>query len=206
MADAPSGAGIVATLLALGLAPTVGMMLGGGWVAAFAFVAAATIVTMRALGRHRRALREPDPLGAQLTAGQAIGMLSAMRGLPLAPSALGRVEVLTQLAERDPAAAHAGVVALLAEAPRNVAALVLCARLAFALQHDDAPQRWAEALRIALDTGLNRVAAMAFVAHREHREALRLGAGHAAALANALGANGHAADATWCRAYLGHRA
>jgi hypothetical protein len=80
-----------------------------------------------------------------------------------------------------------------------VPALVLCARLAFELAHGDAVARWTAALRAALDTGLNRVAASTFVAHREHRDALDLTAAHRTALAHALLANGHAEDARWAR-------
>jgi hypothetical protein len=128
-----------------------------------------------------------------------IARRSALRGQPLASSLHGKVEELAKLAETDPVTAHARVCALLDETPRNVPALVLCARLAFELRHGDAIGRWAAALRTALDTGLNRVAASTFVAHREHRDALDLNPAHRSALAHALLANGHAEDAAWAR-------
>jgi hypothetical protein len=199
MAEATNPIGLIATVLALGLAPTVGMMLGGGWLAAFLFVATAAVVTMRAMAKHHRALRDPDPTLQQLTPQQAIGMLSALRGQPLAGSVAARVAEIEELAQRDAPAAHARIVALVEEAPRNVAALILCARLAFALRRPDAAARWATALRVALDTGLNRVAATSFVEHRVHRDALQLDPSHVAALARALEANGHREDALWWR-------
>lgn len=197
MADSVNPMGILATLLALGLAPTAGMMLGGGWVAAFAFVATAVIVTMRAFAKHNVAVRDRAPLVGELTPQQAMGMLSALHGQPLATSVLARVEALDELAKTDPSTAYTRVLELVAEAPRNVAALVLCARLAFTLDRSDAVHRWDDALRTALDTGLNRVAATTFVAHRDQREALSLGGAHRRALVRALEANGHTDDAVW---------
>lgn len=199
MAESPNAMGILATVLVLGIAPTAGMMVGGGWAAAFAFVATAAIVTARALSKHSRASTDREAIAGELTATQAIGMLSALRGQPLASSLHGKVEDLAKLAQTDPVTAHARVCELLVESPRNVPALALCARLAFELGHDDAVARWAAALRAALDSGLNRVAASTFVAYREHKAALDLTAAHRTALAHALLANGHTEDATWAR-------
>ena len=199
MAESPNAFGILATLLVLAVAPTFGMMIGGGWTAAFAFVATAAIVTTRALSKHARASVDREAIPGGLTATQAIGMLSALRGQPLASSIHGKVEDLAKLAETDPVTAHARVSELLVEAPRNVPALVLCARLGFELAHGDAPARWAAALRAALDSGLNRVAASTFVAHREHRDALDLTPAHRSALAHALLANAQADDSRWAR-------
>ncbi len=199
MAETSSSTAMIATLLALGLAPTIGMWIGGGWLAALLFAATAAVVTMRALARHNQALRDPDPLTGQLTPQQAIGMLSALRGQPLAASVVARVAEIDTLASTDPDAAYAALTTLLTQAPRHTAALVLCARLAFLLGRADAGGRWETALRVALDTGLNRVAATTFVSHREHREMLALGPTHRAALATALAANGHPDDARWWR-------
>jgi hypothetical protein len=104
---------IVATLLALGIAPTLGMMVGGGWAAAFAFVATAAIVTARAFSKHAKASADREAIGGELTPTQAIGMLSALRGQPLASSIHGKVEDLAKLAETDPVSAHARVCDLL---------------------------------------------------------------------------------------------
>jgi hypothetical protein len=199
MADTANPTSIFATLLAIGVAPVVGMFIGGGWVAAVFFVAAASLVTARAFKKHARSMADRDVLDAALTPTQAIGMLSALRGKPLAGSAHAKVEDLAKLADTDPVTAHARVCEMLVESPRNVPALALCARLAFDLQHTDASARWATALRIAIDQGLNRVAAATFVAHREHRDALELSPSHRNALAHALLANGHADDARWAR-------
>ncbi len=191
-------------VMSIAAAAVVGYVTGGWLLAMLAFVAVSTIVFMRALRRSRAMLQEPElpQLGA-LPPSQAMAVLSALKGKTLQSEALARIEELERIAEHDAARALVATEEMLADAPRNVPALLLRARLQFELEHAGAAASWSRALTLALDSGLNGLAARAFDRHVAHRDRLELDGPHLVALAKALAAHGHDDDAAWCRARRG---
>jgi hypothetical protein len=190
---------ILGVLLALGIAPTLGMSVAGGWGAAIAFVAAATIVVSRALARTQHALREREVPLAGLGGAQALAMMDATRGRAPTDSALARVEALRAMAKHDPERARREFAAAIEAPGNNLAALVAYTDLAFELGWADAHERWAQTIAGALDRGINRLAAITFARHSAHRETLDLDPRYGASLAAALTANGEPDHALWVR-------
>jgi hypothetical protein len=188
-------------VMSIAFAAVGGFMLGGWLLAIFGFVAASSIVIMRALRRNRALLHEPEvPQLSELAPSQAMAVLSALKGRPLQSDALARIEELERIAEHAPERALARTHELLAEQPRNVPLLCMCARLQFELDHDDAAATWSRALGLALDGGLNGLAAREYDRHAGKRERLTLDRAHMLALAKALAARGLDDEAAWCRA------
>jgi hypothetical protein len=188
-------------VMSIAFASVMGFVVGGLFAAAAFFALTSTIVFMRALRRSRAMLREPEvPELSALAPAQAMKVLSALRGEPLHSDALARVEELERLAEQAPERALVQLDELVTENPRSVPALLLRARLQFELEHGDAASSWSRALTLALDGGLNVLAAKAFDRHVAHREQLELDRPHLIALGKALAARGHDDDAAWCRA------
>jgi hypothetical protein len=190
---------ILGVLLALGLAPTLGMSVAGGWGAAIAFVATAAIVVSRALSRTQQALREREVPLAGLGGAQALAMMDATRGRAPTDSTLGRVDALRAVAKHDPERARRELGALTEASGNNLAALVAYSDLAFEHGWPDAHERWAQTIAGALDRGINRLAAITFARHAAHRETLDLDPRYGASLAAALMANGEPDHALWVR-------
>lgn len=191
-------------VMSIALASVGGFMLGGWLVAGLGFVAVSAIVIMRALRRNRALLHEPDvPQLGELAPSQAMAVLSALKGRPLQSDALARIEELEKIAEHAPERALVRAHELLAEQPRNVPVLFMCARLQFELDHADAPATWSRALGLALDGGLNVLAAREFDRHAGKRERLELDRAHLLALGRALAARNLDDEAAWCRARAG---
>lgn len=190
---------VLAMLLALGIAPTVGMMLGGGWGAAFAFLATAGIIVSRTFARTQQALRDREVPLAGLGGAQALAMMDATRGRAPTDSTLGRVDALRAVAKQDPERARRELAALIEAPGNNLVALVAYTDLAFERDWDDAHTRWAQTIAGALDRGINRLAATTFAKHAAHRDALVLDPRHGAPLAAALMANGEPDHAQWIR-------
>lgn len=188
-------------VMSIAVASVGGFVLGGWLLAAVGFVAVASIVITRALRRSRALLHEPEvPQLGELAPSQAMAMLSALKGRPLQSDALAKIEELEQIAKHAPERALARANELLAEQPRSVPLLSLCARLQFELDHPDAATTWSRALGLALDGGLNVLAAREFDRHAGKRERLELDRAHLLALGRALAARGLDDDAAWCRA------
>lgn len=191
-------------VMSIAFASVGGFMLGGWLLAVIGFVGVSSIVIMRALRRNRVLLHEPDvPKLTELAPSQAMAVLSALKGRPLQSDALARIEELERIAEHAPERALARAHELLAEQPRNVPVLLVCARLQFELDHADAAATWSRALGLALDGGLNVLAAREFDRLAGKRERLELDRPHLLALARALAARGLDDDAAWCRARAG---
>lgn len=203
VADAhPLGSWIA--VMSIGFSTVVGYVTGGWLLALALFVLVSSVVFMRALRRNQAMLREPEVPGlSELPPAQAIAVLSALRGPQLQSALLTRIEQIERTAEHDARSGLAELDALLVEHPRSVPALLLRARLQFELESDDAAESWSRALALALDGGLNLLAARAFDRHVAHRERLVLDRRHLEALAKALAAHGHDDDAAWCRARVG---
>lgn len=191
----------IALVLALGVAPALGMAVAGGWGAAFAFVATAWIVFSRTFAKTQRALRDPEVPIDGLSGAQAMAMMAATRGRAAGDSALGRVEALRAMAKHDPERAHRELVALVDQGGNNLAALVACTDIAFELGRPEAHDRWAQTLASALDRGINRLAAMTFAKHAAHRDALVLDQRYRGPLAAALAGNGEPGHAQWVRSW-----
>jgi hypothetical protein len=192
------------SVMSIGLSAVLGYVVGGWLLAIALFVLVSSVVFMRALRRNRAMLREPEVPGlSELPPAQAIAVLSALRGPQLQSALLTRIETIERSAEHDAGGALALLDTLLVEHPRSVPALLLRARLQFELEHGEAAASWSRALALALDGGLNLLAARAFDRHVAHREHLVLDGAHLAALAKALAAHGHDDEATWCRERVG---
>ncbi|MBC8074246.1 MAG: hypothetical protein IAG13_38355 [Deltaproteobacteria bacterium] len=189
------------SVMSIGASTVVGYVVGGWLLAIALFVLVSAVVFMRALRRSPAMLREPEVPGlSELPPAQAIAVLSALRGPQLQSALLTRIEQIERSAEHDARRALAALDEVLVDHPRSVPALLLRARLQFELEQDDAAASWSRALALALDGGLNLLAARAFDRHVAHRERLVLDDAHLAGLAKALAAHGHHDHAAWCRA------
>jgi hypothetical protein len=158
--------------------------------------------------RAQASLREPPaPAVENLAPDKALAVLSAATGA--GRDGPGGSEVLSELDEiRAQASANPGAALLRAEAlkerfPRNPAVAAELARLhGSAGREEKARELAAESIRLALDGGMNPVAAAFFEEFAAARDHLGLDAPLLERLALALEARGSADLASWCRSQL----
>jgi len=163
------------------------------------------ITALVGYSRAQAALREPPaPVIDTLPPSKALALLSAAAGA--GRDGPGGSEVLAELDEiRSQAAANPGAALLRADAlrkrhPRSPAVTAELARLHGSAGRDDKANELAgESVRLALDGGMNPVAASLFEEFSASREHLGLDARLLERLALALDARGSDELATWCR-------
>jgi hypothetical protein len=158
--------------------------------------------------RAQASLREPPaPAVEMLPPNKALAVLSAAAGA--GRDGPGGSEVLSELDEiRSQAGANPGAALLRADAlqkryPRSPAVAAELARLHSSAGREDKANRLAgESIRLALDGGMNTVAASLFEEFAGSRERLGLDAHRLERLALALDAQGSDELAAWCRERL----
>jgi hypothetical protein len=158
--------------------------------------------------RAQASLREPPaPAVEMLPPDKALAVLSAATGA--GRDGPGGSEVLSELDEiRSQASANPGAALLRAESlkeryPRNPAVAAELARLhGSAGREQKARELAGESIRLALDGGMNPVAASFFEEFEAYRDQLDLDDRLLERLALALDARGSDELARWCRAQL----
>ncbi len=175
-----------------------------GLVGAFVGTFAAAFLSALVLGlQHLRATDRsldavPPPVLDGLDAKQAMAVTSAMLGDAFRSDLLERIEEATRA--DDPRAAMA---ALRDEHPQSAAVHAELARLCFASGDDmQGIDSATEAVRRALDGGMNSTAARLFEEFAAHRDRLALAPRHYAQLARVLRTRDAVEAAQWCEARI----
>lgn len=167
-----------------------------------------TVTAVVGYTRAQASLREPPaPAIEALPPDKALAVLSAATGA--GREGPGGSEVLSELEEiRSQASANPGVALLRAKSlkekyPRSPAVAAELARLHGSAEREEEARKLAgEAIRLALDGGMNPVAASFFEEFAASRDHLGLDARLLERLALALDARGSDELASWCRAQL----
>jgi len=200
----------VAVLLgATVLGGLVGWWLGGALVGVglgLALGAAATVGAIaNRLGRVATALDGPGPDLSELQPKQALATLSALAGGGQFDSPQMRgLEVVAEKAKDDPSAALGEARRLLVKYPRSPLVTAEVSRRYRAMNDETrACTAAADAIALALDGGMNPMAAKLLAEFKSDRDKFKLSAEHRARLAGAARAAGDDSGAAWCKADLG---
>ncbi len=208
-----SPAATAGLLVLFGLSGAVGYAWGGisgGFFSALGVTTAAAVVgfarKIRAADRTRLAQTAPNLTGLAPT--QALSVMGAMTGAArsgrFGSELLTTLEALDETLERAPQAALDALGPLVQEHPRSPAV-----HLRFARAHqakDDlelATDSASTSIRLALDGGMNPMAASIFVELDALRDDMNLEDRHWRTLSKALRLRGHAAEAAWCEQRAG---
>ncbi len=200
--DAHAGALLAAVVVGAGA----GWALSGPLAAIGLAVVTATLTTI-VIGARRmrgvgRALDGPSPDLSALPAKQALAALSAATGGAgsFDSPQMRALDAVAEKVEGDPEGALAEADKVREQFPRSPLVTAELARRHDALGHHDDAGRWAaEAIRLALDGGMNPMAAKLLAEFRVHRSALRLDSARRARLAGASQTAGDESGARWCR-------
>ena len=197
----------VATLLgATVLGAVVGWWLGGAIVGVGLGLALGAVATITAiasrLGRVGTALDGPSPDLSQLQPKQVLATLSAMAGGGQFDSPQMRaLEVVEEKAKTDPTAALGEARRVLVKYPRSPLVAAEVSRRYRAVNDETrASSAAADAIALALDGGMNPMAAKLLAEFKDDREQFKLSAEHRARLAGAARAAGDESGAAWCMA------
>ncbi|MEM6989794.1 MAG: hypothetical protein AAF721_04840 [Myxococcota bacterium] len=192
------------------LVASVAIGAGAGWLlsgplAAIALGVVCATITTVVIGARRmrgvgRALDGPAPDLSQLPAKQALAALSAATG-GAGTFDSPAMRALEGVADKeDPNTALAEAIRVRNEFPRSpLVAAELSRRHAAVGNDDDAGRCASEAIALALDGGMNPMAAKLFKEFRDRREALTLSDAQRRRLAGAAETADDDSGAAWCR-------
>ena len=188
---------------------TAGWMISGALLAIGLGVAMATVTTVivgaRRMGDVGKALDGSGPDVSALPARQALAALSAATGAVgnFDSPQMKALEEVAKKADADPRGALTDVERLKDEFPRSPLVTAELARRCQAVGQEDAARRAAgEAIVLALDGGMNPMAARLLAEFRGYRDDLSLDDGQRRRLAGAAEASGDDSGAAWCRSAL----
>jgi hypothetical protein len=202
MRDELSATSAAALVLGFMVCVGLGWMVGSLFGAFVGAIVSATIGIVATSGRtFSRGLREREPIvdASALPPRAALALMSA-GPTTLQSELLGKLDDIRRAADDDPQGALARTIRLRAEHPHTPAVNAQLARCHLAVdQHTDAMAAATEAIRSALDGGMNPTAAQLWSEFEMHREQLALSARHLERLARVLEHRGDADGARWCR-------
>jgi len=188
---------------------TLGWVISGPLLAIGLAIASATLTTIivgaRRMGDVGKALDGSGPDVSALPARQALAALSAATGGAgsFDSPQMRALEQVAKKAESDPTGALTDVERLKDEFPRSPLVTAELARRCQAVGQEDAARRAAsEAIVLALDGGMNPMAARLLAEFKDYRDGLALDDGQRQRLAGAAEASGDDSGAAWCRRAL----
>lgn len=169
-----------------------------------AAVAVGVVVAARRMRQVGKALDGPTPDVSQLPAKQALAALSAATGgsASFDSPQMRALDGVAATAEHDPEAALREAERARDQFPRSPLVTAEVARRCTALErHDAAASNASDAIRLALDGGMNPMAAKLLAEFETYRDDFSLTTAHRERLAGAALAAGDVDAAAWCRAH-----